>query len=487
MDITALFTNVWSAILVVLFFGGSIFVHELGHFLAARRRGVKVERFSIGFGPKIFSWVGKDGVEYRLSWLPLGGYVALPQLADMSAIEGPASADSAKLPPPSYSTKVMVFAAGAFFNILFAFALGTILWALGQQVAKEEQTNQVGVVLEQIELPNGQMVPGPAFAAGVLPGDIIRSVDGKSVSSLSDIGYLVAIGSGRGANYEPKVELLVERAGQTLPITVFPQKIGAEKVREIGIEPSTKVYIGNVQKGSAAETAGLKANDLITHIDDQPVRYQSMIREHLRKTSSQPVRVTYVREGKTDTLTATPLKVTDPETKTDVYRLGVSLRGELTIETVHIAPWTQIERNAVTTWRTFVSLVSPRSDIGLSKMSGPIGIAERLHAFAQYDFRAVLWFAILINVNLAIFNLLPIPVLDGGHIMFATLAKLRGRALPPQFIAATQSLFMLLLFSMVIYVSFFDVRRIARFRAEEKPVPAQAAQPSSAEPAPAKP
>jgi regulator of sigma E protease len=482
MDITSLFTNVWSVLLVILFFGGSIFVHELGHFLAARRRGVKVERFSIGFGPKIFSWVGKDGVEYRLSWLPLGGYVALPQLADMSAIEGESSPEAAKLPPPSYSTKVIVFAAGAFFNILFALALATVLWGLGQQVAKEEQTNQVGVVLDQIELPNGQMVPGPAFAAGVKPGDIIRSVDGKAVSSLSDIGYLVALGSGRGTNYEPKVDLIVEREGQTLPITVFPQKIGSEKVREIGIEPSTQVYIGNVQSGSAAETAGLKANDLITHIDDEPVRYQSMIREHLRKTGGRPVQVTFVREGKTDTLTATPLKVTDPQTKTEVYRLGVALRGELTIETVHIAPWTQIERNATMTWRTFVSLVSPRSDIGLSKMSGPIGIAKQLHAFAQYDFRAVLWFAILINVNLAIFNLLPIPVLDGGHIFFATVAKLRGRALPPQFIAATQSTFMLILFSVMIYVSFFDVRRIARFHAEDKPAPVQAAEPAPAKP-----
>src|SRR3954468_24930531 len=95
-----LLSNVWSIFLVVIFFGGSIFVHELGHFLAARRRGLKVDRFSIGFGPKIFAWKGKDGVEYRLSWLPLGGYVSLPQLADMRAIEGTPSADVKRLPEP---------------------------------------------------------------------------------------------------------------------------------------------------------------------------------------------------------------------------------------------------------------------------------------------------------------------------------------------------------------------------------------------------
>src|SRR3954465_14247825 len=99
-----LFSNAWSFFLVILFFGGSIFVHELGHFLAARRRGAVVERFSIGFGPAIFKWRGKDGVEYRVSYFPLGGYVVLPQLADLSAVEGRSSLDSSKLPPVSYAT-----------------------------------------------------------------------------------------------------------------------------------------------------------------------------------------------------------------------------------------------------------------------------------------------------------------------------------------------------------------------------------------------
>src|SRR5256714_11816365 len=95
--IHSLFANLWSVFLVVLFFGGSIFVHELGHFLAARRRGAHVERFSIGFGPAIAAWRGRDGVEYRISWIPLGGYVLLPQLADLGPIEGESVADVSKL------------------------------------------------------------------------------------------------------------------------------------------------------------------------------------------------------------------------------------------------------------------------------------------------------------------------------------------------------------------------------------------------------
>src|SRR3954470_8266382 len=118
-----LFSNVWSIFVVILFFGGSIFVHELGHFLAARRRGVLVERFSIGFGPPIFSRRGRDGVEYRVSWIPLGGYVLLPQLADLGPIEGKSEVDLSKLPPVGYATKMIVFVAGATFNVLFAFFL----------------------------------------------------------------------------------------------------------------------------------------------------------------------------------------------------------------------------------------------------------------------------------------------------------------------------------------------------------------------------
>src|SRR5471030_853489 len=102
-----LLSNIWSIALVVLFFGGSIFVHELGHFLAARWRGAKVERFSIGFGPAIWSWYGRDGVEYRIAWLPLGGYVLLPQLADLGPIEGKSEVEVEKLPPVNYPTKMI--------------------------------------------------------------------------------------------------------------------------------------------------------------------------------------------------------------------------------------------------------------------------------------------------------------------------------------------------------------------------------------------
>jgi regulator of sigma E protease len=148
--------------------------------------------------------------------------------------------------------------------------------------------------------------------------------------------------------------------------------------------------------------------------------------------------------------------------------LGVSLTTGSRL--IYPAPWVQFSAHVSMTFRTLGSLINPQSDIGLSKLSGPVGIVRVFHLAAQADLRLVLWFTILVNINLAIFNLLPIPVLDGGHMLFAMLSKLRGRALPANFIMTTQSLFMVLLFTMIIYVSFFDVRRLVR--ANSAPPPA---------------
>jgi regulator of sigma E protease len=145
---------------------------------------------------------------------------------------------------------------------------------------------------------------------------------------------------------------------------------------------------------------------------------------------------------------------------------GLTLRTGY--ETVHVSPLTQLADVARWTVKTLRSLISPNSDIGLDKMSGPVGIARVLHSAAEVGMRAVLMITILLNVNLAIFNLLPLPVLDGGQMVFATIARLRGRPLPANVIATAQSVFFVLLLSMIAYVTIFsDVPRIMReYRAE---------------------
>ena len=472
-----LFGNLWSVCMIVLFFGGSIFVHELGHFLAARRRGVKVDRFSIGFGPKIVSWT-RDGVEYRLSWLPLGGYVALPQLADMAAIEGE-SADVAKLPPISYSTRIIVFAAGAFFNVLFAFLLATILWFIGQPTSEELSTTRIGYVAKTIALADGTAVTSPAVEAGLQVGDTIRAIDGSKVSDWPDLLQTLITSSGQAADGRRKAIFSIERAGQSLDLPVYPRLSGDEGVRKVGIIAAYTPIVASVPDKSLAQTLGLETGDLLKAIDGAPLLNLLTLMDVMQAREPAAFTLTVQRGEKT-----LAIVVPANRPKEAPALLGAGFRTNFGL--VHTNPFTQLATQAAMTVRVLVSLLQPHSDIGISKLSGPVGIGKIYWDAAQAGIRYVLWIAILVNVNLAIFNLLPIPVLDGGHMVFATIGKIRGKALPNQFIAAAQSVFIMLLFGMILYVSVFDVRRIMRDTRTEPPAKEGPAEQKKAA-APAKP
>jgi len=460
-----LLSNIWSILLVVVFFGGSVFVHELGHYWAARWRGAKVERFSIGFGPKIKAWQGRDGVEYRISWLPLGGYVALPQLVDLGPIEGEIRTDLSKLPPLSYSSKMIISAAGAFMNIVFAFLLACIIWIVGQPMSNEMASTTIGYVSPSLELSDGSRVSSPAVRAGLLEGDRILAIDGVPVDEWYEIMHGLMTGSGRSADGNPTAVFRILRQGKELDITVHPQLTGAEKDRRVGIAPGYELIVHSVEAGSAAEQAGFKAGDRILSHEGAPVLQIASFQALVEKKASEGFALEILRDGQKIDLRLPPATAPKPQYGF-TFTTGFSL--------VHTDPFTQIWDQGVMTFRTLGSLINPGSDIGLSKMAGPVGIVRILHSAATAGMVPILLFTILINVSLAIFNLLPIPVLDGGHMLFATLGKLRGKALPINFIATAQGLFMVLLLTMVVYVSFFDVRRMVRDFQTDKAVPAKA-------------
>lgn len=463
---SSLLSNVWAIFLVIVFFGGSIFVHELGHFLAARRRGVHVERFSIGFGPPIVKW-RRGGVEYRLSWFPLGGYVLLPQLADLGPIEGESATDVSKLPPVNYTTKMLVFVAGAAFNIFFAFLLACIVSVIGQPTLSELNTTRIGALAPTIELPDGTKVASPAVEAGIQAGDTVVAIDGNSVTNFEDIISGIFLGKGRTDDGRRTSTFTIDRAGKKLELTVYPRLVGDERVRTAGIEPAEDLTIAELSSPEApAAIAGLKKDDRVVAIDGTPVFQKRAVIEYVGKRAGQSILFTIERDGRTINLPITPKVETDRETKRQVVRIGIAFRSSVIV--IHPNPFTQIKDNVVGTFRLLDALISPSSDIGPSKLSGPIGIARELHRQAQWDFRRVLWFTILLNVSLAIFNLLPIPVLDGGQMLFATIARLRGKPLPVNFIVATQSVFMVLFLMMFVYVTVYgDIRRLVRdFRAD---------------------
>ena len=269
----AIFSNIWAIFLIILFFGGSIFIHELGHFLAAKKRGLKILRFSIGFGPKIFGWT-KDGIEYRLSLLPLGGYVALPQLADMGRVEGGDEGEEKKLPPITLTDKVIVTIMGPLANVLFALLLATILWLVGQKVQSFEETTRVGYAFEKYRNSEGQIVPGPAHVAGIQAGDKIVTIDGHKVENWMDIRNKLILGSGM-ENGLRMSEIVVDRirdgVQQTLTFKVFPELITREEFRDIGIAPASTILVGDLMPDMPGMKAGLLKGDEIILLNGNPL------------------------------------------------------------------------------------------------------------------------------------------------------------------------------------------------------------------------
>ncbi len=458
------FSSVWSIALIVLFFGGSIFVHELGHFLAAKRRGLRIDRFSIGFGPKIFGWM-RNGVEYRVSWLPLGGYVALPQLADMRGIEGGPNEEGDALPPISYADKMIVAVMGAVFNVLFAFALACVIWVFGMPTTDQQTTTVVGYVAPTLTLPDGREVESPAAKAGLREGDRIVAIDGRSVVDWGGLKQTLVSSTGRGSNDEPRSVLTVERDGARLQTEIFPRIAGDENMRLIGISPAEPLVVGATLANSPAARAGLGKGDRIMAVDGRTFYSRWQLEDYVTKNVGQSIEYTVERDGKAMSFPLSPVEVVYTSDGQKTASVGISYEMQTLV--LHPGPIAQLREQFVTMYRVLSALLNPQSDLGIGQMSGPPGIVRALFVTSQIDIRIMIWVTILININLAVFNLLPIPVLDGGHMLFATLGKLRGRALPAQFIAAAQSAFMILLFSLMLFVSYRDIGRWMRDNRED--------------------
>lgn len=443
--------NFWYIFIALFCLGFSIFIHELGHFIAAKKRGLIADRFSIGFGPRICGWNWK-GTDFRISLLPLGGYVSLPQLADMGRLEG-GDKEEDPLPPISYTDKMIVAVMGAVFNIILAFFISLVLWYVGRDIIK---STQVDIVAEEIVNSDEQVVPGPAFVAGIQVGDEIQRIDGQQVGDWMQLMNAVMTSTGRSADGRPQVEIEFLRNGETQSAIAYPELISSEAIRALGLQPDSNLVVTQVQRDMPAAAAGMKIGDIPIALNGEAIESSAFLQLFLKNHQGGSVDVTVLRDGEEITLPIEPV-IAKGE---DRLRFGFGYYYDAKKVRVHRNPVEQLGIMANTMRMTLYALVHKGSDVKVRNMSGPVGIVDGLSTMARYGWVDLIWFLALINVNLALFNLLPIPVLDGGHMMFATISKVSGRKLPRKLMENVQGAFVLLLLGFVVYVSFFDVSRI---------------------------
>lgn len=428
---------------VLLIFNLLIVVHELGHFLAAKWRGLVVEKFAIWFGKPIWSkTIG--GVEYRLGSIPAGGFVAIPQLAPMEALEGKVEQSRDMLPPVKPLDKIIVAAAGPLFSLLLAFAMACVVWVIGKPQSEFDKP-VIGSVL----------AGGPADVAGLRVGDEIIAVDGQPVrhflSGTDSVKWRIVRSEGE------TIPFTVRREGQEITIPSGWTKPTTSSwrrpaLREVQIGPRLTPGVQFVVRGSVAEKAGFQSGDLVTDIGGTPVTDVRELGPFIDAARGQTLAVTVDRGGVPVTLDlALPEKVGD-----EPVDLGIEW-GRMTLE--HPNPFVQVRDAATSIFRMVGALFSPKSDVKAAHFSGPVGIMNLYYRIFETDdgWRIALAFSVLINVNLALINLLPFPVLDGGHITLAIVEAIRRKPINVKLLEVVQTACALLLIGFMLYLTFYDV------------------------------
>ncbi len=438
---------------VVLFFNLLIFVHELGHFLAAKWRGLVVEKFALWFGNPI--WKKRiGGVDWILGSIPAGGYVALPQMAPMEALEGGSDLAREALPPVSALDKAIVAFAGPVFSLSLAFIFACTVWIVGRPVGEGDSTTVIGYVGED----------SPASRAGLEPGDRILSIDGFPVDRFSGMGrnaiaWRVVSSEGKTIGIE------VVREGQPAPLhfDVEPEVpkgslFHRKALRQIEIMPATTPIVAKVFPDSPAARAGIAPNDEIVSVNGTRLYSTAALGAYIAAHPGSELNLGVVRGPLSRTVSVTP----EAPIGQKEPRIGLvwDVNGRMSLS--HPTPFEQIGACIDSMGNTLSAVFSPKSGIGAQHLSGPVGIMRYNYILfeSEHGWRLVLWFGVLINVNLALLNLLPIPVLDGGHMMMALVEAIRRRPISMRTLEVVNSAFAALVIGFLAYVTFFDVQEI---------------------------
>ncbi len=441
----------------ILALGLLILVHELGHYLVARWCGVKVLRFSIGFGRPLVSWrAGRDRTEWALAAFPLGGYV---KMLDEREGEVPAGELQRAFNRQSVWRRFAIVAAGPLANFLLAIVLYWGLFATGSQELK----------------PRVALMPGDSVAmeAGVQEGDLVKAVDDEPVRSWQELRWVLL----RHALDARQVVLRVETASggeglRRLDLSGISIDEGeTDLIATIGLRPwrpAIPPVVGRIVDDGAAAKAGLQPGDRFVSLDGAPIDSWMDLVEQVRNRPGQSLPVTVLRGDRTIETTLVPDAA--EENGTRIGRIGVAVAEpddvqESLFTVVRYGPVEGFVKSLRQTWET--SALSLKmigrmitGDVSWKNLSGPVTIADYAGQTAKLGLSHYLKFVALISISLGVLNLLPIPVLDGGHLLYYTIEIIKGGPIPERVMEIGQQIGLIALAMLMAFAFYNDINRL---------------------------
>jgi regulator of sigma E protease len=418
--------------------GVLIFVHELGHFLVARRHGVRVITFSLGFGPKILK-VTRGGTEYCVSVIPLGGYVKMA---------GETPEDQRTGHPDEFLSKTkwqrfQILFAGPAMNILLAVVVLAFVLAQGAQVkAYIDEPPVIAAVL-----------PGsPAERAGLMPGDRVLTVAAREVATWESLDIAI------GTRPDREVAMTLLRDGRTVATTVRPVPTGRFEIGNIGALPNVHPVVTSTIAGDRAEQAGLKAGDIVLAVNGEPMATRAQLIDAISRNGGKQVELKVKRGDQQLVLKGTP------EQRGTRGMMGFYI-GEQTkffkpgpLEAIRLSVERNIENSGLI-FRTLGGLFTGQTSV--RALQGPVGIAQLSGESAEEGFLSLLGLMAMLSINLGIINLMPVPVLDGGHILIMALEGIARRDFSMQVKEKMLLAGFVVLMMLMVTVIYNDLTRIS--------------------------
>jgi regulator of sigma E protease len=419
--------------------GVLVFVHELGHFLAARRVGVRVLTFSIGFGPRLFG-VTRGGTDYCVSVVPLGGFVKMA--GETTDSDSPPTGKADEFLSKTKWERFQILIMGPVMNLALAvIVLAFVLYQGADVPAYRDMPPVIGAVEKA----------SPAEGAGLLPGDRVLRVDDRDVSTWDDLLMVVA-GKARR-----EVTLLVQRGAETRRVELVPTAEGKYEVGDIGVFPNTHPRVRVVNSGDPAEKAGIKPGDIVVQVNGRTISFARQLSDEINKHVNEPIVVRLERDGRPQDIRVTPVQ------RGSIGMIGIQISDE--VRRIEPGPLEAIKMSVEQNWenaglifRTLAGLFT--GETSPKQLMGPVGIAQLSGESAQNGFVPLLGLMASISLNLGLLNLMPIPVLDGGHILILLLEGLSRRQFSTRMKERMLIAGFLLLMLLMVTVIYNDLARI---------------------------